>query len=159
MQIPHSVRGSRVTGVGILNPGFGTISFPTGRVGLVRAGGEPLFEFCRGNSANVSGRGPPSLPSASSQIVQKLGKWVTRGTPVNSPSRLGCRLSAQPQASAPTRGVARISAYRRAGLSLRRFSVLAAALAPAPPRVVRRWPSRHPLGEALPFTTALVTFS
>lgn len=105
------------------------------------------------------GVGPLLFHQPRRKIVQKLGKWVTRATPVNSPSRLGCKLSAQPQASAPTRGVARISAYRRAGLSPRRFSVLAAALAPAPPRVVRRWPSRHPLGEALPFTTALVTFS
>ncbi|MEJ1276778.1 hypothetical protein NN561_007689 [Cricetulus griseus] len=51
-------------------------------------------------------------------------------------------------------GIARITAQGRARLSLRRRRTVPAALARAPLRVVRRWPSRLPLDGALPFTTA-----
>lgn len=67
---------------------------------------------------------------------------------MSSPSHLCRTLSSElwaSSASLPRDGPA---------LSLRRHAV-PAALARAPPRVVRRWPSRLPLGGALPFTTAL----
>lgn len=140
---------------GVLHSSVGAFSFPTGRVGLALAGGEPLWAacvFCPGNSASVIGPGPPPLLPALSQIRQKLGKWVARGDSGEQP------LPPLLHAVIGALGIVCITAQGRAGLSLRRHA-MPAALARAPPRVVRRWPSRLPLGGALPFTTVLVTFS